>query len=125
MVFKERFTIHVYLKFLRKVSYKQTQKVFLIVDNHRVHHAKKVQAWLQKHADKIVVFYLPPYAPELNPDELLNHDVKANSFRHQRPSSEKELTQSIRSFMFATQKAPSKIINYFKKSDLDYISLAA
>jgi len=125
MVFKERFTVDVYLKFLRKLLHKQDRKVVLIVDNHRVHHAKKVQAWLQKYTDKIAVFYLPPYAPELNPDELLNHDVKANSFKHQRPRSENELKRAVRSFMYATQKRPSKVVNYFKKSELDYISLAA
>ena len=125
MVFKEGFTIDIYLNFLRKLLYKQERKVFLIVDNHRVHHAKKVQAWLQKHADKIEVFYLPPYAPELNPDELLNHDVKVNSFKHKRPRSESELKKAIRSFMYATQKMPLKITSYFKKSELRYISLAA
>jgi len=125
MVFKERFTIDIYLKFLRKLLYKQERKVFLIVDNHRVHHAKKVQTWLQKHTDKIAVFYLPPYAPELNPDELLNHDVKANSFKQKRPDSENALKRAVRSFMYATQKSHSKIINYFKKDELQYISQVA
>lgn len=125
MVFKERFTVVVYLKFIRKLLHKQDRKVFLIVDNHRVHHAKKVQAWLQKYQEKIAVFYLPPYAPELNPDELLNHDVKANSFKHSRPRSENELKRAVRSFMYATQKMPSKVANYFKKSELRYIAQAA
>ena len=125
MVFKERFTVDVYLKFLRKLLQNQERKIFLIVDNHRVHHAKKVQAWLQKYADKVTVFYLPPYAPELNPDESLNHDVKENSFKHKRPCSEDELKRAVRSFMYAAQKMPSKIANYFKKSELNYISQAA
>ena len=124
MVFKEHFTIDIYLKFLRKLLYKQERKVFLIVDNHPVHHAKKVQAWLQKHADKIAVFYLPPYAPKLNPDELLNHDVKSNSFKHKRPDSENALKRAVQFFIYASQKSHSKIINYFKKSELQYISQA-
>ena len=122
MVFKERFTIDVYLRFLRRLLHKQDRKVFLIVDNHRVHHAKKVRKWLQKHSEKIAVFYLPPYAPELNPDELLNHDVKANSFKKKRPDSENALKHAVRSFMYSAQKSKSKISSYFKKSELQYIS---
>jgi hypothetical protein len=52
------------------------KKIFLILDNLRVHHAKIVQQWLAENSDKIEVFYLPSYSPELNPDELLNADLK-------------------------------------------------
>jgi transposase len=50
--------------------------VFLILDNLRVHHSKLVKAWLADKKDKIEVFYLPSYSPELNPDERLNADLK-------------------------------------------------
>ncbi|MCP4049825.1 MAG: IS630 family transposase [bacterium] len=124
MVFKDRFTVDVYLRFLRKLIYKQERKLFLIVDNHRVHHAKKVRKWLEKYSDKIAVFYLPPYAPELNPDELLNHDVKANALKSKRPKSVDDLKKSLRSFMNSIQKSPKKVSNYFKKAELKYIALA-
>lgn len=52
------------------------QKVFLIVDNLRVHHAKMAMEWVDKHKDKIAIFYLPAYAPEYNPDAYLNNDLK-------------------------------------------------
>ena len=51
-------------------------KVYLILDNLRVHHARPVRAWRAKHASQIEVFYLPRYAPELSPEELLNADLK-------------------------------------------------
>ena len=50
--------------------------MFLIVDNLRVHRANRVREWVAENADKIELFYLPPYAPELNPDEYLNRDLK-------------------------------------------------
>jgi transposase len=50
--------------------------VFLIVDNLRVHNNKKDQEWLKKNFDKIKVFYLPTYCPDLNPDQYLNHLIK-------------------------------------------------
>ncbi|KAF1016509.1 MAG: hypothetical protein E5299_00536 [Burkholderia gladioli] len=48
----------------------RSKKVFLILDNLKVHHAQPVKAWLAQHLDKIEVFYLPSYSPELNPDEM-------------------------------------------------------
>ena len=52
------------------------KKVYFILDNLRVHHSEKVTQWLEAHKGKIAVFYLPAYAPELNPDEYLNNNLK-------------------------------------------------
>lgn len=47
------------------------RKVFLVLDNLRVHHSKAVQVWLEAHEEQIEVFFLPSYSPELNPDEFM------------------------------------------------------
>ena len=52
------------------------QTVFLILDNLKVHHGKLAASWLEKHKDKIEVFFLPPYALGYNLDEYLNHALK-------------------------------------------------
>jgi len=64
------------IDFLRRLIKGQTRKLFLILDNLRVHHARQVKTWLAEHADAIEVFYLPSYSPELNPDEMANADIK-------------------------------------------------
>src|SRR5690349_32784 len=46
------------------------------LNNLKVHHARKVKAWVASHAHEIELFYLPAYAPEHNPDEYLNHAPK-------------------------------------------------
>ena len=125
MVFEESFTIDVFLKFLTRLIANQPRKVFLIVDNHKVHHAKKVQAWIQEHHDQIRLFFLPPYAPELNPDELLNQDVKANASRHKKPSSSDQLKKNLRSYLKTIQKLPAKVQNYFKKKEVAYTLIPA
>jgi len=56
-VFEESFTVSIFIDFLRRLTYKASRKVFLIVDNHKVHHAKKTTAWVKKHSDKIEVFF--------------------------------------------------------------------
>ncbi|KAF1005142.1 MAG: transposase [Burkholderia sp.] len=68
------------LDFLKRlIKNLRSKKVFLILDNLiKVHDAKPVKEWLAEHLDKIEVFYLTSYSPDLNPDEMLNADLKAN-----------------------------------------------
>jgi hypothetical protein len=51
--------------------------VHLILDNLPTHHSKVVKEWAEKRKDKIELHYLPSYSPDLNPDEYLNCDLKA------------------------------------------------
>ena len=88
--------------------------MFLILDNLRVHHSKKVRAWLEKHKDRIEVFFLPPYAPEYNPDELLNSDMKRSIGTFSSPRSEKEMEHHVRSYLKKLQLNPSKINSFFR-----------
>ncbi len=66
------------IKFVGRLSKVVDKRVFLIMDNLAVHHSKEFVNWLEKHKNKIKVFYLPSYSPELNPDERLNRDLKMN-----------------------------------------------
>ena len=75
-IFDGALNANILIDFLRRLIKGATKKVFLILDNLRVHHAKPVKAWLADHADAIEVFYLPSYSPELNPDEMANADIK-------------------------------------------------
>ena len=60
-----------FIGFLKGLTQDAKRKVYLILDNLRVHHAKVVKKWLAQNTEKIEVFYLPSYSPELNPDEYL------------------------------------------------------
>jgi hypothetical protein len=63
------------IDFFKRLIKGQKKKVFLILDNLRVHHSKPVEAWLAEHAEDIEMFYLSSYSPQLNPDEMVN-DLK-------------------------------------------------
>ena len=76
MIYDGALNTTIFLEFLRRLIKGAERKLFVIVDNLRVHRAKRVMAWLAEHADRIELFFLPPYAPECNPDEYLNNDVK-------------------------------------------------
>ena len=75
-VFSGALNAKILIGFMRRLVHGREKRVFLILDNLRVHHSKIVKKWLEENEEKIAVFYLPSYSPELNPDELLNADLK-------------------------------------------------
>ena len=92
--------------FLERLVRSLERKVFLILDNLKVHHGKLVAAWLEKRKDKIEVFFLPPYAPEYNPDEYLNHALKISVHSGQLPYTSEDLSHKTQSFMRKLQHRP-------------------
>jgi len=90
---EEAMNAGLFIGFMEKLVADSAQKVFLILDNLKVHHAKKVTAWLAEHKVRIAVFYLPPYAPEINPDEYLNRDFKTVLRTSDRDKSKNALMQ--------------------------------
>jgi transposase len=120
MVFRERFTAEVFLRFLRRLVRQAGRKVYLIVDGHPVHRSGKVRRWLERQAGRIRMFLLPGYSPELNPDELLNHDVKANAVGRRRPADRDEMEADLRGYLRSTQKSPAVVRNFFKHPSVAY-----
>ena len=110
------------IDFMRRLVKDAHKKVFLILDNLRVHHAKKVTAWLERHKAQIEVFYLPPYAPEYNPDEFLNGDLKRSIGKRPMPHSEDAIEHTVRSHLKSLQLRPDKILSFFRVSTTVYAS---
>lgn len=108
------------IDFMWRLIRDSNRKVFLILDNLRIHHAKKVSAWLEKHKEQIEVFFLPPYAPEYNPDEYLNSDLKRGVGSLPSPRSEKEIVKNVRSHMKMLQLKPEKVKSFFKAPSVKY-----
>ncbi len=75
-VFSGALNAKILIGFMKRLVQGRGKRVFLILDNLRVHHSKVVEKWIADNEEKIAVFYLPSYSPELNPDELLNADLK-------------------------------------------------
>ncbi len=111
-----------FIDFLEKVIRSNDKKVFMIVDNLRVHHAKLVKAWEEEHKDKIKLFYLPPYSPEFNPDEYLNQDYKSNVHKNGLPKNQKELKNNTEKYMLELQKNTQKVANFFQHQSVRYAS---
>lgn len=110
------------IDFMRRLVKQIPHKVFLILDNLRVHHGKKVQKWLNEHKDKIEVFYLPPYAPELNPDEYLNHSLKRDVSSGLPPRTKDDIRHKIQSFMRRLQHQSYRVSAFFDHPMLAYVT---
>jgi len=110
---KESVNADILIDFMKRLVKDTGRKVFLILDNLRVHHAKKVAAWLEGHQQEIELFYLPPYSPEYNPDEYLNSDLKREMSKKPIPKSDQELSSNARSVLKKVQMNPKKIISFF------------
>lgn len=81
---------------------------------------KLVKAWLEHNSNKIVVYYLSSYSPDLNPDEYLNNDLK-NGTRSSSPSrSREDLKGKVKSQMRVLQQKPSRVANYFQRPSIRY-----
>jgi transposase len=85
----------VLIGFMERLIKDAKRKVYLILDNLRVHHAKVVKVWLEENKDQITLFYLPAYSPELNPDEYLNCDLKAGVHSGKPARSKKGLKKKV------------------------------
>ncbi|MEJ5358591.1 MAG: IS630 family transposase, partial [Desulfobacterales bacterium] len=120
MVYRKAMNAAVMKKFLQRLVKDAGRKVFLIVDNLKVHHSKPVKEWLALHKEQIEVFYLPAYCPELNPDESLNNDLKSGVCGTQAVRTRPELTKKAVSHLRALQKRPRQVKKFFKHPKVAY-----
>jgi transposase len=111
----------VFIDFLRRLLRDCAgRKVHLIVDGHPVHRSKLVSAWIGRHTDRVQLHFLPGYSPELNPVELLNHDVKANAAGRRRPRSVNELREELRGYLRRRQRHPEVLVRFFQHPKTRY-----
>ena len=108
------------IDFLRRLIKGQSRKLFLILDNLRVHHAKPVKTWLAEHADAIEVFYLPSYSPELNPDEMANADIKQAVTKLVPTRTKMQLVKATAKHLRSVQRQPERIRKYFDHAPVRY-----
>jgi len=123
MLFKERFNGPLFLRFLGRLLRQRRRKVFLIMDRHPVHRAAAVKRWLERHPDRLRLFLLPAYSPDLNPDEYLNQDVKTNALGRQRPPDQPTMMRNVRSYLWSTQRQPEIVQSYFRHESVTYAAM--
>lgn len=120
MIVEENFDTDKFIEFLGALIKDAPQKVFLIVDNLRVHHSKLVKAWAEEHKAQIELFYLPSYSPELNPDERLNADLKYAVGSKVAVRTKAKLKEATNEHMMMLSAAPERVKSYFQDKRIKY-----
>ena len=120
MIIDDAFNADKLIEFLKALIKDAGKKVFLIVDNLRVHHAKPVKAWLLDHQDEIEMFYLPSYSPELNPEERLNADLKQAIGRKVPVRTKAKLREAANEHMTQLAQSPDRIKSFFQDQPVKY-----
>jgi transposase len=120
MIIDGNFDAKKLIEFLEALIKDATRKIFLILDNLRAHHSKLVKAWLEEREDRIEIFYLPSYAPELNPDERLNADMKHAISTKVPVRTKAKLKTAAQDHMDLIGRSPERVRAYFRDPRVKY-----
>lgn len=120
MIYKNKMNSEVLIQFMKRLIKDSEKKVFLILDNLKVHHSYVVKEWLEDHERQIEVFFLPSYSPELNPDEYLNCDLKAGVHSGVPARTKDQLKGKAISHLRKLQKLPTRVRKYFNHPKIAY-----
>jgi transposase len=120
MLYEGALNAGLFLTFLQRLVRSARGKVFLIVDNLKVHKAGKVEAWVTAHRDRIELFFLPAYAPEHNPDEFLHSDLKRSLGRRPAVKDKAGLESRLRGYLRRLQRQPHRVRAFFQAPTTRY-----
>lgn len=124
-----RFMVHdgavtavVFREFLTRLMHGAREPVFLVVDGHPIHKAKRVQDFVKAHKGRLKLFYLPPYSPHLNPDEQVWAHVK-RSVSKRLVQSKDEMKRLAIGALRRIQKLPALVSSFFRQPECQYASI--
>ena len=120
MVIDGSFNSDVFQNFLQQMIKYSRQKIYFVTDGHPAHKTKKLNAWLSENKDRIEVFFLPPYSPELNPQEYVNQDLKTNIIGKKRPLNKEQMRKNVEDFMGQRKKDKIQVKKYFHATHVRY-----
>lgn len=120
MVLEGKFRAPLFVEFLRRLLKQVEGKICLIVDGHPVHKSGVVKRFVEANEQRLRLILLPGYCPELNPDELLNQEVKTNALGRRRTANKGEMIKAVRSHLHRRQRQPAIIRNLFKEKHVRY-----
>lgn len=121
-----RFMLHegsvnaaVFKEFLKRLMLGATKPVFVVVDGHSIHKSKLVSKYVESLDGKLKLFYLPPYSPQLNPDEQVWAHVKrqvSKRFVQDKDNMKRLVIGALRRI----QKLPALVKAFFQQPECRY-----
>jgi len=120
MTVRGRVNTAVFLTFIKRLLVGAETPVFLIVDGHPTHRAKSVSRYCETIKDRFRLFFLPPYAPELNPDERVWNDLKNNAVGRKVITTPEQMRAAVISHFRFLQKNPQRVKSFFNGATTKY-----
>ena len=122
MTYKGKMNTALFLIFLGRLLRSTTGKILLITDRLKAHDDDRVHQWEEAHKDRIQLFYLPKYSPEMNPTEYLNNDMKESVNASGLPDDKETLRSRMQRFMRRLYHLPDHVMSYFFNPSVQYAS---
>ena len=119
MTYTGKMKAPVFCEFLKRLMQNVSTKIFLVLDGHPVHRSSQVKKFVQSTEGRLRLFYLPPYSPELNPDELVWNNVKSKVGRSSIKGPD-DFQDKVRYYLKSLQRTPEKICVFFQEPNLRY-----
>ena len=110
----------VFIAFCRRLLHDDTGPVFLVVDGHPVHRSRAVKAFVESTGGRLRLFFLPPYSPELNPDEWVWKNVKHDRIGKAGIRSAEDLRQKAENALRRLQRLPGLVCAFFLDPHIRY-----
>lgn len=120
MTTRKGVSARVFIEFLKRLLLGARKKIFLVVDGHPSHRARMTKAFVESTKGRLKLFFLPPYSPELNPDELVWNDVKNNGVGRALLQSPRDLEHVVHSRLRFLQKNPARVRAFFRERHVRY-----
>lgn len=112
-IYKNAMNGEIMKDFLNRIISETDRKVYMICDNLKTHHSSMIHDWVEERKDRISLFFLPPYSPEYNPDEYLNHDLKQSIGTQKQADTVEDIQNNTVAFLSNLENDPNHVASYF------------
>jgi len=123
MITKGRVTAAVFIEFLKRLMVNAAGVIFVIADGHPTHRAKMVERFVGEQQGRLALFILPPYSPELNPDEYVWNDLKSHGLGRKVITSLPQMRHAVLSHLRQLQKLPDIVRSFFRSRTTGYAAI--
>lgn len=113
-----------FIDYLKNLMHDISGPVFLIVDGYPSHKSRETLEFVESTEGQLKLFFLPPYSPELNPDEWVWKNIKRDRVGKMASRSEVEMRNGIEKAVARLQSTADLIMSFFCDPDLSYIGTA-
>lgn len=120
MLYDEKFTAAVFIQFLRRLMHKQKNPITIIVDGHRTHFTKAVKEYIESTQGKLKMYQLPPYSPELNPDELVWNNAKQKVAKKKHSAKSGSFREIVGQIMGGIKNDKNLVMSFYNEKNVAY-----